>query len=357
MVESYTPGTDIELVRNPSWVAQTDYRPAYLDSITIKEGNTDLATASAVALAGSGEICCDTGQLPPQALAPALGHKSQVALTPAHSTRWIALDTKVAPFNNLNVREAVIAASDRRDLWLADGGQHAGDLANGYVPPGTADFAAAGGLKQNGGLEFMKSPSGNLELAKKYMLEAKRQGAANISSAGMYTGPELVAVTDNLLPDTSSALAAQSQFAKLGFALKLVDVPQSGLYSDYCGVPSALQKDNVAVCMNVVSFGGYDDPQSLLAPTFDGNYILADGNLNFSELNDPAINTAMSQAVGLPAGQTRLKAWAKVSQMIAADAPGIPYLWGKNVTVASANVKLVINGYYGAADLSFTSLS
>ena len=95
----------------------------------------------------------------------------------------------------------------------------------------------------------------------------------------------------------------------------------------------------------------------MLAPTFDGNYILADGNLNFSELNDPAINAAMSQAVGLPAGQTRLNAWAKVSQMIAADARGIPYLWGKNVTVASANVKLVINGYYGAADLSFTSLS
>ena len=246
-------------VRNPSWVAQTDYRPAYLDSITIKEGNTNLATASAVALAGSGEICCDTGQLPAQRWRSARPQEPG-GTNPGPLHPLIALDTKVAPFNNLTSAKR----SSRRPIATTCGSQTvvrtAGYLANGYVPPGTADFAAAGGLKQNGGLEFMKSPSGNLELAKKYMLEAKRQGAANISSAGMYTGPELVAVTDNLLPDTSSALAAQSQFAKLGFALKLVDVPQSGLYSDYCGVPSALQKDNVAVCMNVVSFGGYDDP-------------------------------------------------------------------------------------------------
>ena len=35
----YTPGVEIKLVRNPNWDAATDYKPAYLDSITIKEGN------------------------------------------------------------------------------------------------------------------------------------------------------------------------------------------------------------------------------------------------------------------------------------------------------------------------------
>src|SRR6478672_1982201 len=40
------PGKLIEIVRNPNWDAKTDYRPAYLDSITIQEGNDDLATAS-----------------------------------------------------------------------------------------------------------------------------------------------------------------------------------------------------------------------------------------------------------------------------------------------------------------------
>ena len=35
----YTPGSVIKLVRNPNWDASTDYKPAYVDSITIKEGN------------------------------------------------------------------------------------------------------------------------------------------------------------------------------------------------------------------------------------------------------------------------------------------------------------------------------
>ena len=40
------PGKRIEMVRNPNWDKDTDFRPAYLDSITIEEGNDDLTVAS-----------------------------------------------------------------------------------------------------------------------------------------------------------------------------------------------------------------------------------------------------------------------------------------------------------------------
>ena len=42
----HQPGKAIELVRNPNWDAKTDYRPAYLDSITIQEGNRDAVSAA-----------------------------------------------------------------------------------------------------------------------------------------------------------------------------------------------------------------------------------------------------------------------------------------------------------------------
>ncbi len=45
-----------------------------------------------------------------------------------------------------------------------------------------------------------------------------------------------------------------------------------------------------------------------------------------------------------------------VNNLVASQAPGAPYLWYKTVTVASKNVKLVTNGYYATADLSFTSI-
>jgi len=48
----YTPGSVIKLVRNPNWDASTDYKPAYLDSITIKQG-TDPQVGSRQVLEGS----------------------------------------------------------------------------------------------------------------------------------------------------------------------------------------------------------------------------------------------------------------------------------------------------------------
>ena len=41
MVGSYEPGKNITLVRNPTWNAKTDFRPAYLDRIEMPQGNDD----------------------------------------------------------------------------------------------------------------------------------------------------------------------------------------------------------------------------------------------------------------------------------------------------------------------------
>ena len=46
--------SSIELVRNPNWDAKTDYRPAYLDSITIEEGNDDAVSSARRVLNGLG---------------------------------------------------------------------------------------------------------------------------------------------------------------------------------------------------------------------------------------------------------------------------------------------------------------
>src|SRR5665647_2794064 len=47
------PGKSIDMVRNPNWDAKTDYRPAYLDSIFVDEGNSDVTVASRRILNGT----------------------------------------------------------------------------------------------------------------------------------------------------------------------------------------------------------------------------------------------------------------------------------------------------------------
>src|SRR3954451_18330315 len=136
-VTGRVPGKSIAMVRNPNWDPKTDYRPAYLDAINIEEGNDDLATASRRALNGSDTVCCDAGSPPAQVLKQALSRQSdQIEFVPSGGTRYLAFDPKVKPFDNVNVRKAIIASSNRDALRLTRGGQVLGDIATGWIPPG-----------------------------------------------------------------------------------------------------------------------------------------------------------------------------------------------------------------------------
>jgi peptide/nickel transport system substrate-binding protein len=350
MVEKYVPEAEIELVRNPSWRARSDYRPAYLNSITIKEGNTDLALAAGTVLTGSGLLCCDRTELPGSVVENAFAHdRSQLALTPSLSTDWITLNTTIAPLNNVNVRRAIVAALDRRAL-LRTHGPHAGQLANGYIPPGIPGFRAAGGYAQNTNLDFMNVPNGSSTLAKKYLLAARRQGAAEINAHGGYTGPPLTAVVSTTAPAPVTAQIAQNELATVGVRLHVVAVSQTALYAQYCG----MRKVKIAVCIGLGWSADYSDPEPLLKPTFDGTSITPAGNVNWSLLNDPGINAAIANASRLAVGPSRDRAWANVDHMIAAEAPGVPYMWANAEAIASKNINLVPS-YYGPPDLDFTS--
>jgi peptide/nickel transport system substrate-binding protein len=351
----YSPGKQIDLVRNPSWNKSTDYRPAYLDEILIQEGNDDLATASRRALSGSDTACCDSGAPPAQVLKQALSRqKDQVSFVPSGGTRYISLDAHVPPFNNLNLRKAVIANTDRNALLLTRGGAVLGDIANGWIPPNFPGFKETGGLKQNTNLDFMASPTGNAAVAKKYMLAAKKEDPSlPIDANGKWTGSQkLLTVADNADPGKKTAEVFQGQMAKLGFKLNLRIVPHATMYTKFCQVP----KSEVIVCPNVGWFKDFSDAQAMLDATFNGDNILTVGNVNYGQLNDPAINAKMKAAALLPTGPGRNKAWAEVNHMIAAQAPGVPWVWDKSAAISSKDVQLVQNGYWAGVDFNYTSL-
>jgi peptide/nickel transport system substrate-binding protein len=351
-VTGRVPGKSIDIVRNPNWDPKTDYRPAYVDSVKIEEGNDDLATASRRALNGQSTICCDAGSPPAQVLKQALSRqKDQVVFVASGGTRYIAFDTKVKPFDNINLRKAIIAASDRNALRLTRGGAILGDIANGWIPPGIPGFDESGGLKQNEDLDFLKSPTGDPAVAKKYMDAAEKDGLP--IKNGKWTGGEkILTIATNADPGKKTAEVFQGQMEQLGFKLNFRIVPQDTLYTKFCSVPS----QKVPICPNVGWFKDFSDPQSMLDATFNGKNILQQGNVNWPQLNDPAINNAMKAASTVPVGPERNKAWAKINHMIAEQAPAIPWIWDKTASVGSKDVNQVVNGYYTTHDLSFTSI-
>jgi peptide/nickel transport system substrate-binding protein len=346
------PGQVIELVRNPRWNSKSDFRAAYLDKITIQEGNTDLAVAARRALTGSHSVSCDTGAPPAQVLKEALSRqKDQVKFIPAGNTRWISMNTEVKPFDNVNVRKAVIAAVDRTALLKTIGGTVVGTVANGYIPPGIPGFEEAGGLKQNADLDFMASPSGDLEVAKRYMLKAKAQGVP-VTDDGRYAGnEELLVVAVNADPGKRTAEVAADQIGKLGFKLKVRNAPTDTMYTKFCMVPSA----KVPICPNVGFGKDFADPQSLLDPTFNGARVTQSITSNYSMLDDKAINGAMAKAT-TSAGADRNRAWADINRMVAEQAPAIPWVWDKYALIESKDVAGVTNAFFNSWDFSFTSL-
>ena len=341
----YVPAKEIHLVRNPSWDKSLDFKPAYLDEIDNLEGNDDPTVASRKILAGQSMISGDFSA-PPDILKSALQQqKSQVNLVPSGGSRYIALNTKVKPFDDINVRKAVLAGMDRNALLLTRGGRVVGQMATHFIPPGISGFEEAGGAK-GFNLDFM-SVDGSPQPA----VSAKYFKAAGYAS-GKYEGKEkILMVGDNTGVAAKTAQVAAQQLKEMGFNITLRLVEHATMYTRYCNTPSS----KVAICPNVGWLKDFADGQTILDPTFNGKNILPQGNSNWPQLDVPAINTAMDKAELLPKEQ-RAQAWADIDKMVTEQAPAVPWIWDNDVMLESKNVNGVASTANALWELPWTSL-
>jgi len=344
MVARYEPGTTIELVRNPSWDASTDFRPAYLDRIVMPQGNDDAAMTSRRVLTGQGMVTGDY-LLPPVVLKEALGSSpDQVKLVDSGGGRWAALNTKAAPFDDINVRKAVLAGFDREAVQLALGGKRVGTVATHFLPPGMPGFEQAGG-ERGTGVDYLAAPSGDPAVAASYL---KQAGFAD----GRYSGPEILMVGPVDGNGRRISEIAKGALEKLGFDVKLRLLSQEIVQTKYCGYPASA----VAVCPNVGWARDFADGQSFLDPTFNGDNIQPVGNANVSQLDVPEINAAIARAATLTDPDERAEAWARVDRAIVEQAAAVPLVWDKVSMAHSADVNGVPNENLGIWDFAFTSL-
>jgi len=342
----YEPGRLIHLIRNPNYQKAGDFRPAYVDEWTIQEGNEDSTVASRRVLAGQSLISGDGG-VPPAVLKQALQqNKPQISLKPSGGFRFVSFDTKTAPFDDINVRKAVVAGFNRDQLRLARGGAAIGPIANHFLPPGIPGHEEAGGLNAPPGLDFMANPKGDPQVMAKYFK------AAGMTS-GKYEGSkQLLIVADNADPDKSIAQITEQQLRQMGFKTRLRLVSRDTMFTRFCNVPDS----GVNVCPSVGWLKDFPDAQTMLDPTFNGENILDANNSNWPELDVKALNQKMDQAKLELDPKKRAAAWGEVDKEITAQAPGIPYVWDFEQVVGSKNVNVVQNLYSTLADFNFTSL-
>ena len=343
----YTPGKEIKLVRNPNWDPDTDWRPAYLDSIDIQEGFTDTASASRKILNGDDQVSGDFP--PPKAVlkeAAQEGGPGQLQLPELPGYRHISMRTDEPPFDDINVRKAVIANSDREALRNTRGGPLIGTVATHYISPGFPGFEEAGGL-EGPNLDFIADPNGDPELAAKYM---KKAGFKSGKCEGSEC--EISMVGDNIPPGKDTAEVFKSQLEDLGFKVDFRPVDHQIMYTRFCSVPA----QEPEVCPNVGVAPDFRDSQVLLAPSFSAQSINPQNNTNWPMLDVPEINKAIEQARVIADPEERAKAWAHVDELVSEQAPAVPWVWENFPIIQSTDVAGVVNLFNASWDLSFTSL-
>jgi len=348
MIKSYSPGRQLVLVRNPNWSRSLDgIRPAYADKIVWNAG-ADPAVAARQTLDSTNLLMADGPPSPELKLAYQT-KKSQLSIAPL-GAYYAALNTTVPPFNNVNLRRAVLAIENREAYLLARGGQLVGEVATHFIYPEVPGFQQAGGFK-GFGEDFLASPTGNKTVACKYMKLAGYPNCKYTGGYGQY-GSVLI-VGANTDPGPQEMQVVQSGLQQLGFKTTIKAVPQQTMYSKFCGYVKA----HVNVCPTAGWIEDFPDPYAALFVPFSGEAIVPINNSNWAVLNDPVVNHLIDQGAGISDLTQRYQVFAQADKRIVDDAAAIPEVWANNALVEGSKVHGVLDPWNDDWNLSFSSPS
>jgi peptide/nickel transport system substrate-binding protein len=340
----YFPGKSATLVRNPNWNASSDIRPAYLNEIQIKIGGTNSVIGKQV-LEGTNIV---ENEPPAQSniRLAAEKYKGQLEISPGAGSHYIGVNNAHGPFKNENLRKAFWAALDRSAMDKARGGKLVTDVMTHFIYPTIPGFEQSGGLA-GPKFDFNEHPEGDKAVAEKYI---KLAGYPS----GKYTGGETITIVGAKgNPAEQDAEIVNQTLKNLGFTTKFTLVETATMYAKYCNVP----KEEIDVCPSVGWIADFGDPQTVLNITFNGKFINATGNVNWSQANNPQLNKEMAEAESVTGQSARASAWAKIDEHVVEKALTIPFDWDKQGNIEGSQVQGVGDLWdVGEWDYSWTSL-
>jgi peptide/nickel transport system substrate-binding protein len=90
----------------------------------------------------------------------------------------------------------------------------------------------------------------------------------------------------------------------------------------------------------------------------DGRAIQPSGNNNYSELNDPEINSLIDQAKAEPDAQKAANIWAQINSKVMDTGTQLPFVYDKALNYRNPKMTNVfVNSYYGMWDFSTLGVS
>ncbi|MFC8453713.1 ABC transporter substrate-binding protein [Kitasatospora sp. NPDC057223] len=339
---SAQPGKAYELVRNENWDQSTDpFRKALPDvvKLTISTAADDV---DARLLDGSADL--DLGQtgLSPAARAKVLadpGLKKNTDNPYTGALRYVSVAQRVAPFDNVHCRRAVLYAADTTALQTTRGGSTAGSLSGSMLPPdilGSDDYDPFG-----------------LTDGKPDLVKAREELAACGKPNGFST---TIAVRSSRPKDIDSATALQAALKAVGVDAA-IDQYEAQLLSSVVGAPNVVHSKGYGlVVMGWIP--DYPTGSAFLQPLTDGRLITATGNTNYSEINDPEINGLFDRATAEPDPAKAGELYKQINHKVVDGAYFLPLVAEKALAYRNPRLTNVfVNDAFGQTDFQALGLS
>ena len=316
MMDSYTPGTELKLKKNPNWDANSDpVRHQYADAWDFKWGVDDVANQKQVlASVGADATSINYGDIDASLIPDLQGDKkAQLVQGDSPCTIVLQLDTRKIP---LEVRKAIAKAYPNDQIYTAGGlTAMTAEPASTIMPPSVAGYKKYTPLP-----DLTGTGKGDPEAAKK-MLEA----------AGK-VGFELSYYYDNTKPlSQQTSQIRKEALEKAGFVVKPIGVATAELRSkvaDY-DAPVNMGQSPAGWCSDWPTGSSW-------FPVLFQTHSIADGS-SWGMLQDAALDKEIDEVAKLPAEQAAEK-WAALDEKIMGMYIVIPRYYDKMANVIGTQV-------------------
>lgn len=314
-IASYDAAAGLRLVRNDKWDPATDaIRTALPDEVELTIA-ADTAAVDTALTNGTADLDLAQTGLQEATRTRVLADeslKSRVDLVQTGAVRYFSLQTAVAPLDDYRCRWAVQYATDRSLLRNALGGQDAGDVAGGMLPP------TIGGHDRH--LDTYGTVSGG-----SYPEQARRFLGECGHAKGFGT---VVAVSGS---DPAARKAAQSladQLAEVGIKAT-VQTPDAADF--YAALTDQQQiKDKGWGIVMTTWQSDWPSPAGFLRPL-----LLPDSPSNYAGLDDREINSLMNEADSETNRNAADNLWRTVDSTAQDRGTLLPFLYDRRLNYRS----------------------
>lgn len=336
MFDEFEPGKHFTLKRNPEWDQSTDpNRKALPDgydiSLNVNADDIDqrLQTGDLdVDLAGTG--------VQPAAMSQVLSdpEKKKLVDNPTIARLWYtSINPTVKPLDNIECRKAIMYGMDHKSYQTAYGGEFAGgELATTILPP------------QIPGYEkfdlFPAGDTGDLDKAKEALEKCGKPDGFEISMGFRSDRPK----------EEATAEAFQQALDRIGIKVSLKGYPAATYFSENCGLPPFVVKNNLGLCTN--GWGAdWNDGFGFLSQIVDSRVIRETGGSSNTSVRIPEVDEMLDAAVNELDTAKREAMWTEIDKRVMEEAVIYPGVYAKSVLLRGQNLTNVfVNNSYGMYD-------